>query len=263
MKLIIDESIKEFLVEEIQNNWGKETREGIHLTDLLTPRKKYWQTIKPQKADIKDILTWLPGIEFESRFKRAINVESPPPRQWKGIWYSCDLFFNFPCEIKMRRRNLGKAESLAMEYDWYLRQLKGYCAIENKQQGWLIVYTPVQREEGTNRTHSDFHSVRVEFTEQELIDERRGLETMRDLLTIALETRTPEALPPCPDWMCRKERKKLIKPALCKTCGKKEYKNIKRHLEGKRGKGHEIIEAQYEIEYDDCKWYQECKNGKN
>jgi len=262
MKIIKDESIKQWAVEEIQNNWGRNEREGIHLTDLMTPRKKFWQIVKPIKPTIDDILTWLPGIDFESRLKRALGIETPPSQQWEGIWYSCDVYSTFPTEIKLRRRQLAEQGKEHEDYDWYLKQLLGYCAVTNKQQGWLIVFTPVQKVDNSHKTKSDIDFCRVEFSIEELETERIRLRNTYALLLQSLNERDFRILPSCPDWMCGSVKKEMVKKGYCKTCDR-EFETewgLQRHTESKKGKGHVIVMPEYQEIYEArCKWYKDCK----
>ncbi len=263
MKIIIDPSIKAWAVEEIQNHWGEETREGIHLTDTLTPLRKYWQTKQPLKATIDDILTWLAGLDFESKLKQALGIATPEPQEWKGIKYSIDIFFNFPCEIKMRRRQIAKAGNEAEDYDWYLRQLRGYCAVSNSPQGWLIVYTPVARVAGEKyKTKSEVAFYRVAFTAEELIQERKRLHGTAAAIIVALLTSSPAHLLTCPQWMCEAIRKELKAKPHCKTCNREFHTDsgLKKHVGSVKNKDHEVSMAVYEsLTEPRCKWYQFCK----
>ena len=262
MEIKLDSSIKDFIFGEIQNNLGKEVREGIHLSDLLSPRQAYWRKTVPMLPDTKEIIYWMSGRGHESAFLRIANFEHGESEQWNGIWYTPDILFNFPVEIKTTRRGyLPKEGEEAEKYKDYLKQVKGYSAVKDKQQAWLIVwYLSLLDDEG-NRTHPDFFAYRVEFTKEELEEERQRLLSTRDLLVKVLETHEFNLLEPCADWKCFKKEREMVTKPFCKTCNK-DFKTdwgIQKHIDSKTGKGHEIIKADYiEKRVIQCKYYTQC-----
>lgn len=269
MEIKLDQSIKDFVFGEIQSNLGKETREGIHLSDLLTPRKAFWQKTCPMLPDSKEIIYWLSGRGHEAAFLRIANFEHGESRQWNGIWYTPDILFNFPVEIKTTRRGyLPHEGEEAEKYKHYLKQVKGYCAVMDKPQAWLIVwYLSLLDSEG-NKSQPDFFTYRVEFTKQELEDEKERMLWQRDLLVKVLETGEYEQLEPCEEWMCFKREREMVTKPFCKTCdhGKgKEFKTdwgIEKHVSSKTGMGHEIVKADYiEKRVITCKYYEKCMGG--
>lgn len=258
MKIIKDDSIKQWALQEIINNWNTE-RSGIHLSDLLVPRQAYWQKIKPKPPTENEIAYWTSGNAIEDKILRAIGYQKGIQKEWEGISYTPDLFFNFPAEIKSRRSYLAKDGEEEKTYEHYLKQLKGYCALEGTTQGWLIVLSLNEKQDQW-RSRPEWAYYRVEFTETEISNMRTYLRNMKDLLQYSIIYKLPQGLPTCPQWMCSREYKKMIKKPFCKTC-KKEFQTefgINKHINGKAGNKHEIEPAVYEIEYENCKWYPEC-----
>lgn len=260
MEIKRNQSIEDWAMGEIQNNWGSETREGIHLSDLLAPRKKYWQTIKPMKPSLKEISYWTSGNAIEDKFLKAIGYGKGETREWQGIFYSPDTFFNFPAEIKTRRRALAKEGEEAQVYDHYLKQLKGYCAVEGKQKGWLIVLSLAEKQDN-NKTMPEWRYYDVMFTQEELGEERQRLINMWTLLCDSIIRKVHGLLPECPQWMCQKKIITMTLAPKCLTCNK-EFKselNLKKHIESKVGKEHEIKKGEYESNViPECKWFYDC-----
>jgi len=263
MKIIKDDSIKQWAIQEIINSWNTE-RSGIHLSDLLTPRQAYWQKIKPKSPTENEIAYWTSGNAIEDKILKAIGYQKGTQKEWEGISYTPDLFFNFPAEIKSRRSYLAKEGEEEKTYEHYLRQLKGYCAVEGKTQGWLIVLSLNEKQDQW-RSRPEWAYYRVEFTEKELESMRNRLVTIKEILINSIMYKDFKNLHTCPQWMCSREYKKMIKKPFCTTC-KKEFQTewgINKHINGKTGKGHEITIAEYEIEYERCKWWEDCIGEEN
>lgn len=263
MKITKDIEIEQWAEKEVSNNWGKEAREGIHLSDLLAPRKAYWQKTKPMNPTKEEILYWTSGNAIEERFLRAIGYQKAGVKEWEGIKYTPDIFFNFPAEAKSRRRAMAKEGEEQQVYDHYLKQLLGYCAIENKQQGWLLVFSMLERQDdGT--TKPDWGFYRVEFTQEELKQEQARLLMIKEQLEQALCIARFTLLPLCPAWMCGKESKTMTKKGYCIDCNKEfeTESGIVKHPKSKAGLGHKITMPEYKSEYiKRCKYYDCCEGG--
>jgi len=270
MEITKDDSIKQWAIVEIQNNWGTDSREGIHLTDLLTPRKKFWSIIKPMKPAVRDILTWLPGIHVESRLRDALRIQKGEQKVWNEIYYTPDFFFNFPVELKSRRRNLAAEGNEQEDYDWYIRQVRGYCAVEDVRQGWLIVLSFVQKVDQSRKTEPALEFYRLEFTDDELIEERHRLTKTANLLETVIEEwivsdhtlDNHDLLPACPSWMCGREIKEIKTKPRCFDC-RRDFESdsgLQRHLKSAKGKDHKHVMATYDYSHEPtCKYYDVCR----
>jgi len=262
MEIHRNKSIEKWCLEEIQNNYGKDTREGIHLTDLLTPRKKYWQIMKPMKPSIEDISLWTSGSAIEYRVLSAMGYKKGETKEWNGIKYSVDSFMgNIPAEIKTRRRLLAEEGREVETYEHYLNQLKGYCAIENITKGWLIILSLLEKQDDSNKTAPEWAFYDVTFTDEELEEERGRLLKTKMGIEDALKKRDHSDLPLCPRWMCSKTLKIMIKKPYCKTCEKgfETEWGINKHINSRSGQGHEVVMPEYEEKIEKiCKWYDNC-----
>jgi len=260
MEIKRNPSIEEWAIGEVVNVWGKETREGIHLSDLLSPRKKYWATVMPMKPTIKEISYWTSGNAIEQKFLRAIGYSHGTMKEWNGIYYTPDTFFNFPAEIKSRRRGLAEEGKEGEYYEHYLKQLLGYCAIENKQKGWLIILSLLEKQDN-NKTAPEWAYYDVLFTQEELEAERERLIKTKEALGNALRIKDHRSLPLCPVWMCGRVLKIMEQKPICETCGKtfETEWGSEKHLSSKTGMGHNIIPAVFREEYEkECKWFDHC-----
>lgn len=255
-----DSKIEDWLFDEIRDEWGKE-REGIHLSDLLTPRQAYWRNKKPQKATNDEIMYWASGKGHEGALFSSAGYQHGEAKQWNGIWYTPDLFETMPIELKTRRRGLAEEGKEAEEYEHYLKQLKGYCAVENKKQGWLWVWCLVQKQDNFT-TKPELACYRVEWTDLELDMERGRLSQTHTALIKAINDNDWTHLQVCPQWMCGKVKTEVIQKPHCITC-KKDFetqKGIEKHILTKSGKGHKTKDGIFKPYYEPrCKWIDDCK----
>src|SRR3972149_8434106 len=250
MQIRRNPEIEQWLFDEIRRNWGKEPREGIHLSDLLTPRKAYWQRIKPLYPTDKEIMYWLTGQGHEKVMEASSGYSHAETKEWNGILYTPDFFFNFPNELKTRRRNLAEEGKEAETYDYYLQQLKGYCACENKTHAWLHVWALVEKQEDRT-TKPELGCYEIDFTEEELDLERIRLSLTKDKLIFAYNSKSHKELPLCPSWMCGKESRIMVVKPHCLIC-KKDFETewgINKHINSKTGNGHEVTRGEYRTDY--------------
>lgn len=270
MRIKRNPGIEQWLYDEIRNNMSKaDARLEIHLSDLLSPRRAFWQRILPLPATDLEINYWLTGKGHEGVLSRASGYDHAEAKQWEGIWYTPDFFHNFPSELKTRRRNLAEEGKEAETYDHYLRQLKGYCACENKTHAWLHVWSLVEREKGSWRTRPSFGCYEVDFEKEELEEEKIRLRKTRDLLAVAIASQDHRKLPLCDSWMCGRFNRETVRKPHCVECNK-DFENdlYKKHTQAKAGKNkdgspHTIIEPEYKFTYEPmCKWFDKCLDAK-
>lgn len=262
MHIVRDASIEQWIHTETCNNWGKGERDGIHLSDLLAPRKAYFQKIDPKHPTFHEVCYWMSGNAVEDKFLGAIGYEHGEQREWNGILYTPDMFLSFPAELKSRRRGLAKVGEEVDTYDHYLRQLRGYCAIVDSTQGWLLVLSLVEKQ-ADHTTKPELAAYRIEFTQEELSVERTNLLVLRDKLLWTIQRNgLPDiylSLPECPSWMCGRKTYEVIEKPACRDCGMKEFAseaNIKKHAVLKK---HEIVPGKYKEVYEvSCKWFYQC-----
>lgn len=264
MKVERDYSIEQFLLEEIQNKLGDGVRDGIHQSDLLSPKKAYWQRVKPLRATKEEIIYWLSGHAHESLFLHVSDLQHGKAKKWEDIWYTPDVFYNFPVELKTTRRGFVVKEGKeAEQYAHYLKQLRYYCASENIAQGWLIVWYLVMLDENRRQTTPDYFAYRVEFEQVELDKTREEMLFLRNGLIKSIFDKDASGLPDCEDWMCFKKFQKILVKPKCITCKGREFKTewgINKHVDSKTGKGHTIEHGIYETVIEPkCKYGQWCK----
>gem|GEM_PF-1836657 len=268
MEIKKDPDIKNHFLTKLQTYANKAPREGLHLTDLLNPMKAYWARIEPRPPSFKECLYFLAGKGHENYFLHALGEKHAPTVEWEVIYVSPDFeFVTLPVEFKTRRKNLAFIGSEAKDYFDYLQQLKGYCVAKGVDTGILVVFALLEKMDNFT-TEPVLEVYKVTFEEWELEDMRLYLLGMRDTLKNALESKDPSNLPYCPKWMCVTERKKLVSPAKCLTCGTNLKANqINKHVNDMKKKKLDysfnpckISPPEYKVsQIPNCRWLDICK----
>ena len=263
MQVYRNREIEGKILTEISQHFFSKERTGIHLSDLLYPKQAYWQKVKPKPPTFKDVQYWVAGRGHEDAVHRIQELKHVPDRVWNGIYYGIDFFREHPIEMKTRRSYLAKEGEEATRYESYIAQLLGYCACENIPKGELWVWSLLEKKDAF-RSAPEFAVYEIEFTQEELEDEKQRLiDTKRTLLAaIGGDDDAYRSFKKCPDWKCFWKDTQMIEPPHCYTCDK-DFKTdwgIEQHLKGSKGKGHKTSGAKYKVDiYPECKWFVECK----
>jgi hypothetical protein len=269
------------LLDGIRASFGRDVRDGIHLSDLLNPRRSAWQRVLPLPPTNAEVLYWTAGRGHEDALGRVSGLVTAPEASWEWglpgvdepIVFRNDFIDNEePVEFKTRRANLALPGEEAVVYDTYLAQLGGYCALRDKTRGRLVVLSLLEGRSAADPlkpTEPELASYTVEYTPHELEQTRRQLAEQAEVFELYLVcdsiTRmvspTPLFAPPnhmrlCRAWMCGKSKKTVLTPAWCGLCKKSVA-----HREGHSHRSntqyaHEVIEWSYEPR---CKYYALCR----
>ena len=186
---------------------------GIHVSDLLNPRKAYWQAVDPRPMTDPEAGYFVAGqghhFVIESILEKAKQAQRADAGtyEWRGIYYSPDVLSPHPLEIKTTRSRYGpKSDSprgLLAEYETYLKQLKAYCAIREDGRGDLLVFYLNLEDKTTGRTVPTFQWYTISLSPQEIGQIQAELLGSKKALEKAQKTKKYRALPRCPLWLCR------------------------------------------------------------
>lgn len=262
MKIYKDVQLLDTIISKIKENWGDGGRDGIHASDLLSPRKAYFQKTHPLPPTMKEIMYFLSGLAIETGLSQLLGVGHAPSKSFNGIAYTPDFYIDGITELKSRRSYIpeeGKEESV---YGHYISQIVKYVAYEGKNSGNLVVFALNERVDDGKKTEPQLVAYRLEFNEDELDEARESSIRMRDLLVEALEIQDHTILPQCPSWMCGRQLKTVTKKPFCHTCSK-EFETdwgINKHIDSKGKSNHVITRAEYRYDFEaECKYYELCK----
>jgi len=217
------------LLELVRKHLDEDTLkrpQGIHVSDLITPLKSYYQKKLPKPLSEDEVGYFISGKVMEELFGDH-GLEGVFARRDTGSWNDIHYEIDFtvkdqPLEFKTSRQKIrypSKAlgisaaliddldsEELKKEFDLYIQQLKKYMVILNNLKGQLYVFFLNLVVDKSNIWKGSapprFRCYDLELTKDELEHVAFAMEHGRDNLIKALEKDQPETLPKCPSWMC-------------------------------------------------------------
>lgn len=191
-------------------------RTGIHASDLLDPRKAYYDKINPYPMSTRMVGLFMTGKVLHAFFLSALTGEVGV--NWKsdgGSIVDKELGFSFspdwgtakdedPGELKTSR---SKYEQSKSDLGLYMEQLVTYMAGKKRENGKLVVLMlnlPAPRGESYG-TYPQYRAYDVHVSKSDLLKYRTQLIATRKLLEKALKTRKKldiNKLPICRTFKC-------------------------------------------------------------
>ena len=197
-------------------------RKGIHASDLLDPRKAYYDKINPQPLSNRLVGLFFVGKVLHAFFLSALTGEDGV--NWKsdgGSTVDKELGFSYspdwkdkhftpaiPGELKTSR---SKYEQSKSDLALYLEQEMIYQAAENSEDGRLVVLMlnlPAPRGEGWG-TYPQYRAYDIHVSKTDLKKYRTQLIAVRKLLQAALKSNKSKdikKLPLCREFKCGKSQ---------------------------------------------------------
>ncbi|MDD4996363.1 MAG: hypothetical protein PHW15_02755 [Patescibacteria group bacterium] len=262
MELTRSKELENKLAELVVKNWVTKPR-NIALTDVLSPRKAYFQRKFPEPPTLKEVLYFLSGKAIEKGLSELIGFEHPEARKTDGIWYNPDFRIPEPTELKSRRSNLPKEGEELEKLSNYVDQLFGYCALDDTDSGNLVVFALAEKVDDSRKTEPVLAAYKFECTNDERETYRKLLDERRIQLEQALEDEDFSKLPHCEEWKCFRTIVTMLEKPSC-SCGK-EFSNdylLNKHLHSKTGNGHTGTFSVKKYEKEPvCKYYERCMGG--
>lgn len=189
-------------------------RTGIHASDLLDPRKAYYDKINPQPLSDRLVGLFFVGKVLHAFFLSALTGETGV--NWKsdgGSTVDSELGFSYspdwdkegiPGELKTSR---GKYEMSKSDLGLYLEQLVTYMVGRKSLDGRLVVLMtslPAPRSEGYG-TYPQYRAYNIHVSKADLAKYKTQLIATRKLLQKALKTKKKtdiKKLPLCRAFKC-------------------------------------------------------------
>jgi hypothetical protein len=238
--------VERWFYDAARAHLSRPRRRGIHVSDLLAPRKAYWARVVPRPPTDAEVGYFLAGRAHEEAFAvlAGLGAHRKARGEWlgdgdvyapgDGIAYELDVLVqgsaqDVPIEIKTNRRPqvLSPTDALR-EYALAVRQLGMYCAFRGLTTGYLVevhllARGPAQEADADGelwpkQSRPEIVVYQITWTPEELAAIRRDAMAAKAFLDRALDARTPQALPECPAWMCGREHVRKGAP-VCPSCG--------------------------------------------
>lgn len=210
------ETTKAWLADE-----GKARDTRIHASDLLDPRKAYWNRFHKEEVTPKMVGNFFVGKVLHAFFSTAMNkkkglslVDTDVGGTWDkslGISFSND--WEKPCktqdspngipyELKTSR---ALNEQTNKDLGTYLEQLFIYAAAKMSLVGRLVVLRLMAKDNKKGwGSYPQYRCYEVRWTKKDLLDYRKQIIATRKLLEKALKLKKPKLLETCREWKCGK-----------------------------------------------------------
>jgi hypothetical protein len=192
-------------------------RVELHVSDLLQPRKAFWQRIDPKPPTDAACGFFMAGHGHHYIIESIIDPERKGAGsdsgsfQWEGLFYSPDVKEPL-AEIKTTRSPYGPGkdateDQIIEKYKDYLKQLRIYMAIEGKLVADLIIFYLYKKQKGAKagepQSVPEIHVYKVSISQEEIDKTLTAVRKAKARLEKALETKDHKELPLCPLWQCR------------------------------------------------------------
>jgi CRISPR/Cas system-associated exonuclease Cas4 (RecB family) len=189
--------------------------EGIHVSDLLSPRKAYWGRILPREPTDRETMLYFVGKVQHAMILSDgdLDVERSDAGTRShlefGVVYSPDQIGSLgqPIELKTSRamyppredgegwvRDLGELKE-------YLRQLAIYCVLEGQDWGQLVVLY-LSRKLPDGRSEPTYRVYDVQLNETDKERTREYITRTKADIETAVSTRMEQLTKPCEPWKC-------------------------------------------------------------
>jgi hypothetical protein len=212
------------LYDALRESFMKNERTGLHLTDLLNPRQKYWRMLDPQPITDAQIGFFTGGLGHEDAITRLLadDFEETPEEVHYGIHCRPDYVAKSDrivpkgefLELKTRRSNLPKSDADANDpkrgLTTYRDQIRSYMALKHRTSMYLVVLslTEGKTRDPLSTSAPVFAVYREDMTEQELAEKRDHLIGMKILLESPAGV---QQMPLCWEFLCGKWNKALVR----------------------------------------------------
>lgn len=209
MRILRNTSLEKDLKERVREKLQSTDRDGIHASDLLSPRLSYFRKTQPVPISEDEIGYFATGhghhyfmVELLTGLKGESQEESKYSEEY-GITYSPDIAVSFS-EFKTSRlpkEPASEAEAVKLFED-YAQQSLIYALCEKKDYWNLYVLYIGLRKPKVGIFAPRLRAYRITWTEAELQDGEQWVkETVEDLQQ-ALATNQYDHLPLCAEYKC-------------------------------------------------------------
>lgn len=288
------DEVEQWILNESKKYLTRKPRTGVHVSDLLTPRKAYWAQAEPKAPTDRETLYFLAGRGHEEAIVALTGLgryhkergewggtEDEPYKKGDGIKYEVDVLAPaginqwIPVELKTNRRpKVPTPEEVLEEYSYAVEQLGNYTAILDRGNiGYLIELHLMARNlaltdtgEETDpyawlrQSRPEIVCYQIDWTAEELDEIRHVMQEKKRLLLLAYDLKDHTILPECPNWMCGRVHVKESDPK-CPSCGRTYENRRMRKCEDctAQGKRVDLVRDSEEVFVPSCRWWASCR----
>lgn len=205
-----DRAVEARLVEKAREWVTKDERSpGVHASELLDPRKAYWQRVDPKELTPRLVNTFLVGRVLHAFVinavdeKKSLDLDTTDTGSQTskelGIEFSPDFVING----KVRELKTSRAfyepktiDDLAM----YAEQVLVYLAATNTLTGqvWVLY---LNFRDADKRTSPEWRCYTITISESDLQKLKTEIKAYRKALLRAVEVKSDKDLPACREWL--------------------------------------------------------------
>jgi hypothetical protein len=218
MEVVRDDAYAAFVKEklwELQKAKRREVTEEFHVSELLSPRKAYWDRTEGEKPTDQSIGFFITGEAFHRVIQEAVGVEISEQKLYlelkklkRKITGTSDILGLWLAEIKTSR----KWTIPAFPDPEYVKQTGCYMAMSGRDEAYIVVVFFVAGRAWNGKSPSSLEIVswKLTSTEQERTEILETLEYGAIELDRALEEKDPLYVMLCAQWKCGQVYQKKI-----------------------------------------------------
>jgi len=191
----------DFYTSEAKQENSKRSKDKLwHVSDLVFPRKTYYERIQGRKITDKAIGFWFLGKAVGTEMQRILGKSfAEVEAVWKKVVAHIDHKDKVLIEIKSSRKwTIPEWPS-----PHYTRQIGYYCAMTGTKSAKILVVYPTagRTYKGERSSTVDIAAWEVAFSAGELKQIQIDMEETIKRIETAIHKKTPDDLPACPKWL--------------------------------------------------------------
>jgi hypothetical protein len=211
MKVLLDKpyaaSIRKAIIDDYEarakeGNKKRDKEKLWHVSDLVFPRKAYFELLYGRKITDEAIGFWFTGVAFHTELQRILGIANAEKEVKKnGVIAHIDHFDKVLLEIKTSRKWTIPKEP----EPHYVRQAGYYSSMTGTLRPKIVVIYPT-----AGRKWDNDKSSTVEIGAWELVFTKGELDLMGQDMAItiseieqAVMKKDPSGLPPVPSWLIK------------------------------------------------------------
>lgn len=193
--------IDSYTKEADESNAQREADRLIHVSDIVFPRKTYYQVTQGRKVTDKAIGFWFMGKAIGTEIQRVLGVRySEVEAKFQDFVAHMDYYDGVLLgEIKSSR----KWTIPSQPSPHYIRQTGYYCAMTGKSQAKILVVYPTAGRtwKGQEASTIEIRSWSLDVSPEAQAEILRDMVAAKSAIIDALDRNDPSRLPPSPGWL--------------------------------------------------------------